>query len=826
MSVLKLIFLYSLRIVRREWRRFVLPLVSLTVTSIVLVVILLITASSTQLLEEQARELQGGDVVFESNSPFDGATLFSSADISPSDVSEKISFSGTLQSELQTSAFTVEVVDANYPLYGELLLRNDIFNQIENDIVYIDEIGLERLGVSVGDSVSFGDASFIVAGEVLTKPTSLFGGFSFLPTVFMSIESFAKAGIDPALLRAEYSYSAKVSALSSEMIASLRTIEETSPLLNVNIAGQDQRGLQFGLATVSDFLIIAVLITAVLAAVNVYASTLYLVSVERKSLAVFLALGMIKTRLVWVLGAALMYVVLLASVLGTLLGIGLFQLLQSGIASQYLISLPTPNILMNSLVSSILIFLISVMSFIPAIRKSLELNPKQILIGGDDTPRGRRSFLSLVVITSSTLVPLVLLASFLLQSILQGVLVIGGIAVIYIFVAIAYTFFIRILYKQRVRMPFFLRSIVSQKYADGLFGVVSFASLFVALAALCTLALTQASLERFLTNDLTQTIPSTYILDVQPSQKDELAENFPQIELFSNVRARIIAIDELRIQDELAVGNNDISRELGREFNLTARNELLQSESIVGGEWSAGRAGEISVDEEFAQQANIEIGSIIVFSIQGFEVSGTVTSFRSTDSRSGLPFFYFVLSPEDIDMFPSVYFGYAYIEADIQATLGRFVATTMSNVSVLETQALGTLLLQLVGTLLILVLIVTLPPLLIATLLIAMLVVSSYATRRRDGARLRALGMTRKRSFWLYMLETLSVASLASIFAYGIGVLVTLLVNTYFLKLDMSPIYDTGLIVGLGLIIFFIFSIALYLYKTDTLELKEILSHE
>jgi putative ABC transport system permease protein len=521
-----------------------------------------------------------------------------------------------------------------------------------------------------------------------------------------------------------------------------------------------------------------------------------------------------------------MYVVLLASALGTLLGIGLFKLLQSGIASQYLISLPTPNILTYSLVSCVLIFLISAMSFIPAVRKSLELNPKQILIGGDDTPRGRRSFLSLAVITFSTLVPLVLLASFLLQSILQGALVIGGIAVIYIFVAIAYTFFIRILYKQRKWMPFFLRSIVSQKYADGLFGVVSFASLFVALTALCTLALTQVSLERFLTNDLTQTIPSTYILDVQPSQKDELAENFPQIELFSNVRARIIAIDELRIQDELAAGNLDVSGELGREFNLTARNELLQSESIVDGEWSAGKTGEISVDEEFAKQADIEIGSKITFSIQGFEVSGTVTSFRSTDSRSGLPFFYFVLSPEDIDMFPSVYFGYAYIDADIQASLGRFIANNMSNVSVLETQALGPLLLQLVGTLLILVLIVTLPPLLIATLLIAMLVVSSYATRRRDGARLRALGMTRKRSFWLYILETLSVASLASIFAYGIGVLVTLLVNTYFLKLDVSPIYDTGLIVGLGLIIFFIFSIALYLYKTDTLELKEILSHE
>lgn len=826
MSAFKLVLLYSLRIVRREWRRFVLPLASLTITSVVLVVILLITASSTQLLREQARELQGGDVVFGSSSPFDGAALFSSLNIFPSEASEQISFAGTLQSEQTTAPFTVEVVDTKYPLYGELVLRDGIFDEITEGLIYIDEAGLERLEASVGDTVSFGEVSLKVAGVVVAKPTSLFGGFSFLPTAFMSRDSFERAGVDASLLRAEYTYAAKMETPDASMIESLRALEDASPTLDVDIAGQDQRGLQFGLATVSDFLVVAVLITAVLAAVNVYASILYLISAERKSLAVLMALGMVKIRLISVLGTTLVYVVALSCAAGTALGIGVFRFLQSGIESAYLITLPTPSIFTYSLISSALIFLIAGMSFIPAIRKSLELNPKQILVGGDALPRSRRSFLSLILITCSTLIPLVVLASFLLQSARQGLLVIGGIAFTYICIAIAYTFFIRALYQQRARMPFFLRSIVSQKYADGLFGVVSFASLFIALTALCTLTLTQVSLQGFLSNDLSQTIPSTYILDVQPSQKEALSDSFPQIELFSNIGARIIAIDDLRIQDELEAGNSEVSGELGREFNLTARNELLQSESVVAGTWSSGRSGEISVDEDFAKQSNISLGSTVVFSIQGFEVSGTVTSLRSTDSRSGLPFFYFVLSPQDIGKFPSVYFGYAYIDEDTQAKLGRYLATAMPNVSMLETQALGPLLLELVGTLLVMILIVTLPPLLIATLLIAMLVVSSYATRRREGARLRALGMSRRRSFWLYILETLSVVSLASVLAYGMGVLAATLVSSYYLKLEVSLLYDAELIIGLALIIFFVFCIALYLYRTDTLELKEILSYE
>jgi putative ABC transport system permease protein len=431
-----------------------------------------------------------------------------------------------------------------------------------------------------------------------------------------------------------------------------------------------------------------------------------------------------------------------------------------------------------------------------------------------------------VTITAFTLVPLVGLAAFLLQSFSQGLVIIGVIALVYVLVAAGYSFLISMLYKLRSRFSFFLRSIISQKYADGLFGVVSFTSLFVALTALCTLTLIQVSLERFLINDLSGTVPSTYVLDVQPSQKEQLSSIFPDLELFSNIRARIIAIDAVRIQDELESDTPDVSRELGREFNLTARTELLSSESITAGTWSQGKAGEISVDEDFARQANIGLGSTIVFSIQGFEITGEVTSLRSTDSRSGLPFFYFVMSPADIGIFPSVYFGYSYYEPEKQLMLGNFLAQEMPNVSLIETQALGPLLLQLVSTLLVLVLIVTIPPLLIATLLIAMLVVSSYSARRREGARFRALGLSRVQSFRQYLVETLSLTVIAAFFAYALGVLVSYGLNVYFLQLDTAVLFDLELMAGLGLIILFIMGIAIALYKTDTMPLRELLSYE
>ena len=826
MSGSRLILVYSIRIVRREWRRFVLPLASLTITSIVLVLVLLLTASSAALLNDQARELQGGDVVFESAFPIDSAALLSEVGIQPDAASEQISFSGTLQSGERTAPFTVNVIDEHYPLYGELVLQNTAYTGLRTGELLLDAAGLTRLDVQPGDTVSLGDAALTLEDVIEAEPTSLFGGFRFFPTAFISKETFAATGIDPQLLRAEYRYSVRLATVNDELRTSLQALEETNPLLSIEIAGQDQRGLQFGLAAVSDFLIIAVLITAVLAAVNVYASILYLVTIERKSLAVLLALGLSKTKVICILAAALGFVVLLATSAGLGIGTGVFVALQHFIANSYTITLPTSNLLLNSMVTVALVSIIALMSFLPAIRKSLELNPRQILIGETDTGSEARSYRSLARITLSTLVPLIVLSSLLLNSVVQGIVVIGLIALVYVVVAGAYSLMIRLLYKKRTSFSFFVRSIVSQKYADGLFGTVSFASLFVALASLCTLTLVQVSLERFLVNDLSETIPSTYVLDVQPSQKDGVAQRFPDIELFSNVGARIIDIDGLRIQDELERGNTDISGELGREFNLTSRDTLLASESITDGVWSFGRPGEVSVDQRFAKQAGISIGSTITFSIQGFEVSARVTSLRATDSRSGLPFFYFVLSPEDLEPFPNVYFGYAYFEPEQQAALGQFLAATMPNVSMIETQSIGPLLLQLVSTLLVLVLVVTIPPLLIATLLIAMLVVSSYANRRREGARLRALGMTKRTGFWLYILETLSLTMIATLLAYIVGMVVTAFISAQYLQLDTGALFDTELVAGLGLLMVFILGIALYLYKTDTMPLRELLSYE
>ncbi len=828
MSVLKLILTYSFRLISREWRRFLLSFFSLSITVVLLYVILLVTGASSLLLSQQAKEITGGDVILKSREPFVTENFWQAVGIRPDLESDLYDFNATFKSNSKSTPFSVTVVDDNYPLYGEFKLETGKYRYPLADQVYLDKTGAERLGVKTGDEIFFGEAGYIVAGIILTKPTSLFEGLQFLPSVFMSEAGFANAKVDLRLLRPDYEYASKFILLTEANKTKIRAeVSQYNRTLRVELAGSGRGGLQFGLTLVSDFLLVALLITAVLATVNVYASTIYLLTVERKSLAILLALGLRKSRLVLTLGTTLLYVVAIASLFGLLIGTLSFDEISRYIEVNYKVLLPVPEFILSGVISVGFITIIALTAFVPAVLSTLSQKPREILNSeglGNTSRQATTKFI--VVVTVFTLMPLVTLAIYLLRDIYQGLITVIAIGLVYLIVAGIFTWFLSRLYYKRRNFKLFWRSIISQKKADGLFGIISFTSLFVALTALSTLVLLQASLQQYLVSDLGATLPTTYVLDVQPSQIASLGSDFPDLTLYQNISARIIAIDELMIQEELSADTGRVDRELGREFNLTARDYLLASERVTAGVWGEGRVGEISVDEEFANRSNIKLGSTITFSIQGIEVSGTVTSLRESDTRTGLPFFYFVLSPQDVGDFPGVSFGYSNFDDSEQLRLGEFVANNMPNVSVIETETIGPIILDIVSSLLVMVLIVTLPPLLIALLLIVTMVVFSYSARRKEGARFRALGLTKLAVLKQYLAETISLTVFASVASYSISVFATYVISIHFLEITSYVIFDVKLLVGLTAIVVLVGLIGYYLFKTDTTPLRELLSYE
>lgn len=823
---LNTIFKFSIRILFREWRRFLLPFFSLMFTTLIVFTVLLFTNATGAFLLEKNKELIGGDISIETNYELNKENIANAINKNEDDYTNSLiyDFGGILTKEELNQTVSINVVDNNYPLYGNLILEKGIYNYPKEDEIYIDKNTREKLAIQVGENLVYANNTFKVAGIITENSQSLFSGFRILPEVFIGQEGFERLNIDKNLLRSEYTnlylFKNELPKADKEIILNnLRTLGG-----RVEVAGITESGFVEGLSIVEQFLILVVLLCAILSAVNIYAGMLYFVSIMRRSFSILIALGFNKKSLITTLSLSLIYVLFFAFILGTFISLFLFDNITEYIALNFNLVLERANFNLSLALTFLILFSISFASFIPTLRNILSINPKNLLSQSYENKKENKSFLNFLFITISTLIPLILIAIFLLDSFLYGFISILIITFTYIILAIFFYFVLKKLYEKRNKFNFLVKTLISQKKNDGLFGIVSITSLYVALSSLCLLILIQATLINFIEKDLGGNIPSVYLIDVQKSQIEDLKNNFTDLTLFPNVGARILEIDGVDIQNEINEGRK--SREFGREYNLTYRNDLLPNEKIDRGEWLDNKTGEVSVEKEFATRALIKLGSKIVFSIQGIPNEFTVTSLRESDSRSGLPFFYFVLNPNDLEKYPATFFGYSFTDPENKNNLINYLATNFPNISTIDTGEIGVFVKDLVNTLLVLIFIISIPPLVLALFLIVTLIISSFESRRKQSAQLLAIGAKKSFIEKLYYLETISTTLIGSFLGYLTGVLGVFLISKYYFKIPSFAFYDIELLIALGVIILFVIILALIIWKREKKPLRKLLTYE
>ncbi len=84
-------------------------------------------------------------------------------------------------------------VDNAYPLYGELILENGkAAQEIGANQIYVGTALSDRLDLSVGDSLRFGEAVFRIAGLIAEEPDRLGEGFTLGPVALVSLQGLER----------------------------------------------------------------------------------------------------------------------------------------------------------------------------------------------------------------------------------------------------------------------------------------------------------------------------------------------------------------------------------------------------------------------------------------------------------------------------------------------------------------------------------------------------------------------------------------------------------------------------------------------------------
>jgi putative ABC transport system permease protein len=131
------------------------------------------------------------------------------------------------------------------------------------------------------------------------------------------------------------------------------------------------------------------------------------------------------------------------------------------------------------------------------------------------------------------------------------------------------------------------------------------------------------------------------ILDVQSDQRDAVVKTITSNRLPILDNIPLVTMRMHKIKERLV---NDLRQDttsqvrgwiLNHEFRTTYRDELIASEELLEGQWTPQLSSEepvvISISDNLAEDANIGIGDVIIFNVQGVLMETTVGSIRKVD---------------------------------------------------------------------------------------------------------------------------------------------------------------------------------------------------
>ena len=72
----------------------------------------------------------------------------------------------------------------------------------------------------------------------------------------------------------------------------------------------------------------------------------------------------------------------------------------------------------------------------------------------------------------------------------------------------------------------------------------------------------------------------------------------------------------------------------------------------------------------------------------------------------------------------------------------------------------------------------------------------------------------------------MSLTLVAAFVSYLFSLIIAYVISNYFLGIESLVLFDLDLVIGLGLIIVLVGLVGFYLFKTDTMALRELLSYE
>ncbi|HVZ69782.1 MAG TPA: FtsX-like permease family protein [Rhizomicrobium sp.] len=721
-------------------------------------------------LAEQGRVLLGGDVsvglVHRQTTPAEHALLEKYGR-----VSETISLRGMAYAlkngrEEDRQLVELKAVDGLYPLYGSAGLSPniDLADALKCAAnicgATAEQTLLDRLHLSRGGVIRIGKQNFRISAVLANEPDRISGGFSLGPHVMISDAGLNRTGLITLGSLIQYSY--RVAMPSSRTPAQFRAeAMEAFPDAGWEIRDRANAtpGTSNFISQITMFLTLVGLTALAVGGVGAGQAISAFLDRKRNEIAILKSLGADGQLIFLAFFLQVMAIATLAVVIGLAAGATLPFLFAQFLAGK----LPIPadyKIYPLPLALAAVFGLLSAAAFgIPPLARAREIQPASLFrdLVARANARGRWPYLLAAAVAGALIVALAFAlapAPIFALEFLGGIA--AGLAILRI-VGEALRLLLKALPHPRRSG---LRLALANLIRPGAHTVAVVTALGLGLTLLATVALLDRTISAQVQNDLPDTAPSFFFIDIQPGEAqdfDRAVTRFRSAEDYKRtpmIRGRIVALNGVPARS--AEIDNDAKWAVSGDRGITYAAVPPPGTDIVQGKWwPANYSGPtlISFDADLAQGMHLKIGDTITLNVLGRELTGRIFNLRNVNFASGRQNFVLILSPGIIDKAPHSFLATVRVDPRDEESVYRSITDRFPNVSAVRVKDAIAQVNSLLQELALGVRAASLLTIFAGLLVLAGAISAGQRARLYDSTVLKVLGMTRSQIACIYAME-------------------------------------------------------------------------